>query len=214
MFIKLNPVDDNPPPHDDPTDDLRELVPLVAGGPGQAPGLCPPGKPSKSGLSLTSLLPNTNLNLSNFFLLPDKVLLELPVLLVLVLDDVSELLLDKELAWFAELAKYADFLSWFKSWLELVSESCLLFIISILEVILADVEEDDEPPGAEDTESGVSGTPFMKRWAVWPFWLTNGTRGWRRRRSLFGQSDNIADLAVFASIAGSNKSPRSTMFPL
>ena len=47
-----------------------------------------------------------------------------------------------------------------------MSESCLLFIISNLEVILADVEEDDEPPGAEDTESGVSGTPFMKRWAV------------------------------------------------
>ena len=50
-----------------------------------------------------------------------------------------------------------------------MSESFLVFIIFILsnlEVVLADVEEDDEPPVAEDTESGVSGTPFMKRWAV------------------------------------------------
>jgi hypothetical protein len=139
----LNPVGDNPPPHDDPSDVPREVVRHVAGGPGQAPGLCPPGKPSKSGISLVSFLPNINLNLNlSDFLLPDKVIFELAKCL----------------------------LSSFESWLELLSEFSLLFIIvisiSFLEVVPTDVEEEDEPPDAEDTEAGVSGTPFTKRWAV------------------------------------------------
>ena len=188
-------------PHEEPCDDLCETGPLVVGGLSQAPGLCPPGKLTNGEFELISSFSSIFFLLP---VIGDLVLAELLVLIVLVLELELELecececvllLLqtclpvlcvsmlefdddndDNECVLEPGLVEPVDFI-------ELEFSSCFcVAVVVVLEpfkpfklVSFIDILEacEKEDPDAEET--GVSATPFQKRWAVWPFWLTNGT---------------------------------------
>jgi hypothetical protein len=48
-------------------------------------------------------------------------------------------------------------------------------LVSFIDILEACEKEDPDAEDPDAEETGVSATPFQKRWAVWPYWLTNGT---------------------------------------